>query len=308
MGDQDTSWAPHFCCVTCARLLAMWAKGSRRVPFAIPMVWREPTDHVSDSYFCLTSVTGVTAKSKHTVQYSNLPSAMRPVPHSAELPVPKPPTNMTLSYSESSDEDVRQANNNMNCDPNFCRSLFFQWTTPAGWRGSEWYRPQFEPVKEASWTFRLQVKGLESSASGHEGVIFAMGNMKNSKVSSPLKMVPCFAMMFVALWKFWAMNITQISGACSLVHSKVSLRVVLLHNGNRFPSVPLAHAPTWRKVMKVWSYCWERLRSKYDEFKWKLCGDLEVMALLLGMQCNSGTQNTAVSCASGTAGTRRITM
>jgi hypothetical protein len=40
-------------------------------------------DDVSDCYFCLTSITHVTAKSKHTVQYPNLPYAMRPVPHSA---------------------------------------------------------------------------------------------------------------------------------------------------------------------------------------------------------------------------------
>ena len=70
VGDEDKSWAPHFCCVTCARLLAAWAKGSRFMPFAIPMVWREPTDHVSDCYFRLTSITGVTAKSKHTEFYT----------------------------------------------------------------------------------------------------------------------------------------------------------------------------------------------------------------------------------------------
>ena len=43
VGDQDKSGAPHFCCVTCATLLAAWAKGSRCMPFAIPMVWRQPT-------------------------------------------------------------------------------------------------------------------------------------------------------------------------------------------------------------------------------------------------------------------------
>ena len=42
---------------------------------------------------------------------------MSPVPHSAELLVPNPRINMTLSDSESSDEDVGQANNNMDCDP-----------------------------------------------------------------------------------------------------------------------------------------------------------------------------------------------
>jgi hypothetical protein len=76
------------------------------------MVWREPTDHVLDCYFCLTSVIGVTAKSRHTVQYPNLP-------HNADLPVPKAPTNMTLSDSESSDEDLGQANTNIYCDPTF---------------------------------------------------------------------------------------------------------------------------------------------------------------------------------------------
>ena len=44
---------------------------------------------------------------------------MRPVPHSAALPVPKPLTNMKRSDSESSDEDVGLANNNMDCDPPF---------------------------------------------------------------------------------------------------------------------------------------------------------------------------------------------
>ena len=91
---------PIFCCVTCARLLAACAKGSRCMPFAIPVVWSEPTDHVSHCYFCLISIIGVIASSKHTVQYPNLPSAMRPVPHTAELPVPKPPTNMTLAECE----------------------------------------------------------------------------------------------------------------------------------------------------------------------------------------------------------------
>jgi len=42
---------------------------------------------------------------------------MRPVPHSVELCVTKPPTNMMLSDNESSDKDVGQANNNIDCDP-----------------------------------------------------------------------------------------------------------------------------------------------------------------------------------------------
>jgi len=33
--------------------------------------------------------------------------------------------------------------------------------------------------------------------------------------------------------------------------SKVSLKLVLLHNGNRFPSVPLAHTANKEEIMKA---------------------------------------------------------
>ena len=64
--------------------------------FAIPMVWREPQDHSSECYFCITQVKGISSKSKHTVKYPKLPSAMRPVPHSENLHIPHPPTHLTL--------------------------------------------------------------------------------------------------------------------------------------------------------------------------------------------------------------------
>ena len=108
MGDQDKNLAPHFCCVTCL-VSRDTDKMFTLLPFASPMIYWESTDHVSDCYFCLTSTTGVTAKSRHIIQNPNLPSAMRPVPHSAELPVPKPPTNMTVNDSGSSDEYVGQS-------------------------------------------------------------------------------------------------------------------------------------------------------------------------------------------------------
>jgi hypothetical protein len=94
------------------------------MPFAIPIIWREATDHVPDCYFCLTSITGVTAKSKYTVQYPNLPSAMRPAPQQCGVTCAKAPTNMMLNDSESSDEDADQANNNMDCDKTFAYLMF----------------------------------------------------------------------------------------------------------------------------------------------------------------------------------------
>ncbi|GBM65573.1 hypothetical protein AVEN_169853-1 [Araneus ventricosus] len=60
------------------------------------MVWREPRCHLTDCYFCMTSTFGFSSKSKHTVQYPNIPSAVRPVPHNESLSIPVAPKTYTL--------------------------------------------------------------------------------------------------------------------------------------------------------------------------------------------------------------------
>ena len=52
------------------------------------MVWREQANHVDDCYFCTTNVANFSSKSKGDIKYPNLPSAIQPIPHSADLPPP----------------------------------------------------------------------------------------------------------------------------------------------------------------------------------------------------------------------------
>ena len=63
--------------------------------------------------------------------------------------------------------------------------------------------------------------------------------------------------------------------------SKESLKLVLLPNGNRFSSVPLAHAANMKEIYESMKLLLGKIQ--YVEFKWKLCGDLKVVALLLVM-------------------------
>jgi hypothetical protein len=58
--------------------------------------------------------------------------------------------------------------------------------------------------------------------------------------------------------------------------------VVLLHNGNKFPSVPLGYAANMMESYESMKLFLGKIQ--YDEFKWKLFGGLKVVALLLGMQ------------------------
>ena len=94
VGDQDKVWAPHFSCSKCTMNLRAWINGAcKYMPFAIPMIWREPKDHSTDCYFCTTNISGFTSKFKKCITYPNVNSAIRPIPHSEEVVIPKPPTN-----------------------------------------------------------------------------------------------------------------------------------------------------------------------------------------------------------------------
>jgi len=105
IGDQDKSWAPHICCRKCATVLSQWLNGKKDVmPFAVPMAWREQSNHATDYCFCMAPPVsgGITKKMKRTVVYPNIPSALRPVPHGEGISVPEPPKEFTI---DSADEN-----------------------------------------------------------------------------------------------------------------------------------------------------------------------------------------------------------
>ena len=89
LGDQDKKWAPHTVCHICEESLRDWTKGKRKnLSFGVPMVWREPLNHIDDCYFCLVNTTGIGKIKKQKIAYPNIPSAIRPIQHSKEIPFP----------------------------------------------------------------------------------------------------------------------------------------------------------------------------------------------------------------------------
>ncbi|KAL4718315.1 hypothetical protein ACJJTC_009937 [Scirpophaga incertulas] len=64
--------------------------------------------------------------------------------------------------------------------------------------------------------------------------------------------------------------------------SKSSLKAVLLHNGNMKPSIPVAYSVSMKET---YDNLGAVLRAiKYEDFKWQICGDLKVIAILMGLQ------------------------
>lgn len=76
--NQAKHWAPHFVCRSCHLGLIRWMNDCdcySGLKFSKPMCWREPKNHRTDCYFCVTRIDADTG----TVDYANVISAVKPI-------------------------------------------------------------------------------------------------------------------------------------------------------------------------------------------------------------------------------------
>ena len=76
---------------------------------------------------------------------------------------------------------------------------------------------------------------------------------------------------------------------------KISLIVVLLHNGNVLPSIPVTHAFEIKESDDSMKQLLQYMM--YYTYKWNICADRKSLHFCL--DCRSGTLNFLVSCVMG---------
>ena len=64
--------------------------------------------------------------------------------------------------------------------------------------------------------------------------------------------------------------------------SKRSLKAVLMNKGNKLASVPIGHAVHMKESYESMQLLLKKIN--YEEHQWQLCGDLKIVAFLLGLQ------------------------
>ena len=276
LGDEDKSWAPHKVCKKCVESLRMWTKGTRdKLPFGIPMVWREPRDHSSDCYFCIVKTSGYNKRNKCKIEYPSLPSAIRPVPHSAEIPVP---VFTGLTSEEQECDEVESSDSNyedFEIEDDSVRKGFDQ-----------------HELNDLARDLGLSKKASELLASRlYEKNLLEEG----AKVSSFRTRERTFLQYFRSDSDFvYCHNILGLMDELGILDynstewrlfidsSKRSLKCVLLHNGNLFGAVPIGHSVYVREEYGDIKIIIELLQ--YHKHNWIICVDLKMVCLLLGQQ------------------------
>ena len=243
VGEQDKTWAPHICCVRCSSGLYTWSKSGRALPFAIPMIWREQHDHVTDCYFCAFSIKGISDKNRKQIVYPSLLSAIRPVVHSLELPVPVPPTTISspdTNSNESSSDDV-----DTSYEPSDASSAPHIITTG---ELNDLVR-DLQLTKNQSELLASRLQGWNLLNADAKVTYFRKRTADLTHLFT-MSGELCYCNDIPALFTKFGIEHDAHEWRLFIDESKRSIKAVLLHNGNVHPSVPVAYSITMRETSK----------------------------------------------------------
>ena len=275
LGDQDKAWVPHMVCKSCTEYLCQWTKGKKScLKFGIPMVWREPTNHVTDCYFCTIDVTGINRKNWSSLKYPDLESAHRPVAHCDEIPVPVfgelPDISDEDSSSVPEDEEEEEVVLNDDAPHPFSQKELNDLVCNLSLSKSS----------AELLASRLKEKNLLSDSAcitfylnRHQEFLHFFFEEKDLVYCTDIAQLLHKLAVPQYEPKDWRLFIDS---------SKQLPKCVQLHNGNQFASVPLAHLTTLKEKYEVVKYVLEKIC--YDQHEWLIYVDLKMVNFLLGQQ------------------------
>ena len=258
--------------------LATALRGSRKcMPFAVPRIWREPTDHLNDCYFCMVDISKYRKTSdKKSVVYPSIPSSIAPVPHSDDLPIPFPPAGEAMDEGceegddVTGDDDWRCEDSSSDSDPHF---------------------PNQQEIDDL-------VRDLGLTKSKAE---LLTSRLKQWNLLDPKCRVSASRTRHAAYARFYAshrslcycMSVNALFDEIDVIHvpehwrlfidsSSRSLKAVLLHNGNIYPSIPVAHSVQLKEDYENVKTLLQMIN--YQQYQWEVCGDFKMLAFLMGLQ------------------------
>lgn len=259
------SWTPKSVCGSCSSRLNDFSNGiGRHLPFYTPMMWRNPIDHVTDCYFCLTKVQG--GKNGKAI-YPNVQSVTKAVPHTAK---------------SKSKENTKSRASNESAKSNWSQSSEAEPTTRlmSQLQLNDLCRDlQLSKANSELLASRLQQLGYLDEKTR----VTFYRNRSNSLAKFFSKTVDfCYCNDVPGLFAALGERHDADEWRLFIDGSKYSVKAVLLHKGNQKPSIPIGYSASVKESYATMEKLLQLLN--YEAYKWKICCDLKVVGILTGLQ------------------------
>jgi len=246
--------------------------------FAIPRIWREQRDHLTDCFFCLASVGG-----KQLPIYPDLQSSRAPVPHSLDIPVPL--NQNTEKEIENCSTSTGTSINESECD--------FVSVKKVSRESFESYSKRLKLSKRGGEEFRkiLNEIGVLSSEVTYRSVRSRADDFDNFFTEENGL---CFCNNVPDLI-FNLFNEYRSSEFLLFIDGSVAgIKAALIKkDGAHFPVLILQ----WNKAKENYSTLKEILtRLNYVEGNWEICGDFKILQILMGLKNGGNIRHPCFFC------------
>lgn len=270
MTNLDKSWVPKSICNVCRINLGRWDEIKKEAVIQ-PTIWREPKNHYNDCYFCLCDISGYNNKNKRTLKYTNVesvtPAKKGLIERSNEnfsssmeiVDDVEKETSSSLEYSSTNDDPI----------------LFDQCDLDDLIRDLNLPKDSSELLASRLKERNFLLPGTKITAYRKRDEMFKQFFLKEDTLvyCNDIKgLVNCYKpdMYKPEDWRLF------------IDSSKESLKAVLLHNGNDFAAIPIAHTTVMKESYESFQFLLEKIDYKFH--KWLICGDFKMIQMVLGLQ------------------------
>lgn len=276
MANLNKPWVPTSVCNACRLNLSRWNDKVIKKDVVIePTIWREPSNHMTDCYFCNCNINGMNNKKKKSLIYPKVQSvtpAKKGNMNNSENMNSASVAIQSTSDSENKESESSDFENSLN---DHKPKLFDQDAL------DDFIRDLNLP-KDAAELCASRLKERNLLLPETKITVYRKRDEKFLKYFSKEDSIVVCNDVKGLLNLYIIDEYKPENWRLFIDSSKESLKAVLLHNGNHYAAIPIGHSTVMKESYENFKLLLKKI--KYKDHNWQICGDFKMINFLVGLQ------------------------